>query len=378
MEYAFAYRFLIVSEMNGKTMENYRILVINPGSTSTKVGVFEGETCLYEGTVRHSREELDKFPSIIDQAPMRMELIKSQLKENNIDLASIDGFIGRGGIVKPMLSGTYTVNDKLLYDLENLPSALSHASCLGGVFARELGEEYNKPYFIADPVVVDERTQIAKLTGLPGVERPCVFHCLNQKAVVRRYCKENGKKFDEANVIVAHMGGGITVGAHCRGMVIDVNDGINGEGPYSPERLGGMPVTVVLDLLKEGKYTIDQMGKLCSKAGGFVAHFGTNSALEVENRALAGDEQAKLVFDGVGYNVAKTIGSMAAVLKGEVDAVILTGGLAYSKYLCNYIKEMIGFIAPVCVYPGEGELEALAASAIRVLSGEEKAKEYQG
>ncbi len=359
-------------------MKKYRVLVINPGSTSTKVGVFDGEDCIYEGTVRHSTEELSKYPNIIDQAPMRMELIRNLLKENNIDIATVDAFIGRGGIVKPMRSGTYTVNDKLLYDLEHLPSALSHASCLGGVFARQFGEEYGKPYFIADPVVVDEREQIAKVTGLPGVERNGVFHCLNQKAVARRYCKEHGIRYEDANIIVAHLGGGNTIGAHHHGIVVDVNDGINGEGPFSPERLGGLQVKTVLDLLESGKYTIAEMRTLCSKSGGFVAHFGTNNALEIEKRAMAGDEQASLMFYALGYNVAKTIGEMAVVLKGKVDAIIITGGQGYSKPLCKYIEEMVGFIAPVVVYPGEGELEALAASAIRVLEGEEEAKEYLG
>lgn len=359
-------------------MKNYRVLVINPGSTSTKIGVFEGEECKFEENIRHSTEELSKFTNIVDQAPMRMELIKKCLTDNNCDLDTFDAFIGRGGIVKPMLSGTYAVNDKLFYDLEHLPSALSHASCLGGVFARQLGEEYGKPYFIADPVVVDERDEIAKVTGLPGVERTGVFHCLNQKAVARRYCKEHGKRYEESNVIVAHLGGGNTIGAHRHGVVIDVNDGINGEGPFSPERLGGLQVKTVLDLLEDGTYTISQMRALCSKAGGFVAHFGTNNALEIEKRALAGDEKAALLFYGLGYNVAKTIGEMAVALKGQVDAIIITGGQGYSKPLCKYIEEMVGFIAPVVVYPGEGELEALAASAIRVLSGEEEAKEYLG
>lgn len=359
-------------------MAKHQVLVINPGSTSTKVGVFVGEECIYEDTVRHSTEELAKYSSVVAQAPMRMELIKKRLKEHNIDIACMDAFIGRGGVVRPMKSGTYTVNDKLLYDLENLPTALSHASCLGGIFARELGDEYGKPSFIADPVVVDEREEVAKVTGLPGVERSCVFHCLNQKACARRFAKEQGKRYEETNVIVAHMGGGITVGAHRKGVIIDVNDGLHGEGPYSPERVGGLIVKTVLDLLSSGKYTVDEMYKICSKGGGFVAHFGTNSSMDIEKRAAAGDEQAKLIFDGMGYNIAKTIGQMATVLKGDVDAIILTGGQAYSKDLCNYIKDMVGFIAPVVIYPGEDELQALAASAIRVLDGEEEAKEYLG
>lgn len=356
----------------------YRVLAINPGSTSTKVGVYEGETMVYEGVVRHSAEELKKCGSIIAQAPMRMELIKRLLSEENIDLASIDAFVGRGGIVRPMRSGVYTINDKLLDDLKNLPSAQRHASALGGIFARELGDEYGKPSFIADPVVVDERADIAKVTGLPGVERTCVFHCLNQKASARQYCAEHGKKYDEVSLIVAHMGGGISVGAHENGVVIDVNDGIAGEGPFSPERIGSLPVKLVLDMCFSGEYTKEQLYGFCSKAGGFVAHLGTNSALDVENAMLAGDEKAKMVFEALGYNVAKTIGEMAAVLKGKAEAIILTGGLAYSKPLCNYIAEMVSFMAPVVVYPGESELGALAGSAIRVLSGEENAKEYLG
>ena len=354
----------------------FRILAINPGSTSTKVGVYDGETKVFEGVVRHTAEELAKCGSIIEQAPMRMALIKKLLEEHDVDLATVDAFIGRGGIVKPMLSGVYTVNDALLDDLKNLPSAQRHASALGGIFARQLGDEYNKPSFIADPVVVDERADIAKVTGLPQVERTCVFHCLNQKASARMYCKEHGKKYNEVNLIVAHMGGGITVGAHEKGVVVDVNDGIAGEGPFSPERTGSIPMKLVLDMCYSGEYTKEQLYGFCSKAGGFVAHMNTNSALDVENAMLAGDEKAKKVFDALGYNVAKTIGEMATVLKGTAEAIILTGGLAYSKPLCSYIKERVGFIAPVVVYPGESELEALVGGAIRVLSGEEEARAY--
>ena len=371
-----ALRCNIFHEGRNTMAKQYRILAINPGSTSTKVGVYDGEIKVFEGVVRHTAEELAKCPTIIAQAPMRMELIKNLLKEHNVDLRTVDAFIGRGGIVKPMKSGVYTVNDTLLNDLKTLPSAQRHASALGGIFARQLGDEYGKPCFIADPVVVDERNEIAKVTGLPDVERTCVFHCLNQKASAPMYCKEHGKKYNDVNLIVAHMGGGISVGAHEKGVVIDVNDGIAGEGPFSPERTGGIPVKIVLDMVYSGKYTKEQLYGFCSKAGGFVAHMGTNSALDVERAMLAGDEKAKLIFEALGYNVAKTIGEMATVLKGTAEAIILTGGLAYSKPLCNYIKEMVSFIAPVVVYPGESELEALVGGAIRVLSGEEEARTY--
>lgn len=356
----------------------FRVLAINPGSTSTKVGVYEGETMVYEGVVRHSAEELAKCGGVIEQAPMRMELIRNLLQKENIDLASMDAFVGRGGIVKPMRSGVYTINDKLMDDLKELPSAKRHASALGGIFARQLGEQYGKPSFIADPVVVDERADIAKVSGLPNVERTCIFHCLNQKAIARQYCADHGKSYNDSRLVVAHMGGGVSVGAHENGIVIDVNDAIGGEGPFSPERIGTLPVKTVLDMCFGGEYTKEQLYGFCSKAGGFVAHFGTNSALDVENMVKAGDERAKLVFEALGYGVAKCIGEMATVLKGRVDAIVLTGGLAYSKLLCAYISERVSFIAPIAIYPGESELGALASSAMRVLSGEEDAKEYLG
>ena len=358
--------------------QNYRVLAINPGSTSTKIGVFEGEKLVYEGVVRHTAEEIAAWGGVIAQAPMRMKLIKDLLAKENIDLATMDAFVGRGGIVRPLKSGVYTINEKLLDDLYHLPSASRHASALGGIFAHELGEEYGKPCFIADPVVVDERNDIARVTGLPDVERTCVFHCLNIKATARKYCKEHEKDYNNTNLIVAHMGGGISVAASEKGVVIDVNDAIAGEGPFSPERTGSIHMKLVLDMCFSGDYTKEQLYGFCSKTGGFVAHMGTNSALDVENAMLAGDEKAKMVFEALGYNVAKTIGEMATVLKGNVEAILLTGGLAYSKPLCKYISDMVSFIAPICVYPGESELDALAGSAIRVLSGEEDAKEYLG
>lgn len=359
-------------------MKNYRVLVINPGSTSTKVGVFEGENKIYEDVARHSTEELAQCGSIVEQESMRLKLIHDKLAEANIDLSTMDAFVGRCGIVKPTKSGTYAVNDKLVEDLKTLPSAHRHASALGGLFARSLGEEFGKPSFVADPVTVDERNDIAKVTGLPDVERSGVFHCLNQKASARRYCAEVGKKYNEVNVIVCHMGGGITVGAHEKGIVVDVNDGIAGEGPFSPERIGYLPVKTVLDLCYSGKYTKEELYNFVSKSGGFVAHLGTNSHLEVENKMLEGDETCKRLFEAQAYTVAKYIGEMATVLRGEVEAIILTGGLAYSKPFCELIEERVKFIAPVKRYPGEKELEALAAAAIRVLSGEEEAKEYMG
>ena len=359
--------------------KKFRVMAINPGSTSTKVGVYEGDEMLYEGTVRHSREELQQYPTIYAQKDMRMELVQSLIEENGFKVSEMDAFIGRGGIIRPLKSaGVYTVGEKLLDDLINLPSAQRHASMLGGIIARALGDQYGKPSFIADPVTVDEREDIAKVTGLPNVQRACIFHCLNQKSACRYYCKLNGKKYEDVNLVVAHMGGGISVAAHNHGRIVDVNDTMTGEGPFTPERCGGIAVKAVCDMIFDEGRTRDEIYKMISGKGGLMAHFNTNSAVDVEKMIEAGDEHAKLVYEAMAYNVAKTIGEMAVVLKGEVEAVILTGGMAYSKMLTDYLTEHVKFIAPVAVYPGEGELSALAAGAIRVLSGEEQPKEYLG
>ncbi len=357
--------------------KDYRVLVINPGSTSTKVGVYEGETMLYEGVVRHSRDELSPYPTIISQKDMRLDLVKKLIEENGYTLDEMDAFVGRGGIIRPLFhAGVYTINDRLIDDLINLPSAQRHASALGGIIARGFGDAYGKPSFVVDPVTVDERDEIAKVTGLPFVHRECIFHCLNQKAAARHYCKLNGRRYDEVSVVVAHMGGGISVAAHKNGRIIDVTDTMSGEGPFTPERCGAISAKAVAEMIfDQGKTRAEINGYIAGK-GGLMAHFGTNSALDVERKAEAGDEHAKLIYDAMGYTIAKAVGEMATVLSGKVDAVILTGGLAYSKPLTDYISERVGFIAPIECYPGEGELSALAAGAIRVLTGEEEPREY--
>lgn len=355
----------------------YKILSINPGSTSTKVGVFENENLIFEGTVRHSKEELDKFSVITDQADMRLELITGLLAEKGIDIDSMDAYVGRGGIIAPLASGVYSVNDKMIHDLK-FTKAANHASCLGGLFAKTLSDRNKKPCFVVDPVVVDERPEIAKVSGIPGQDRTCVFHALNQKAVARKYAKENNKEYNNCRLIVAHMGGGITVGAHENGKIIDVNDGFNGEGPFTPERCGGMQVDTIINMCFSGEYTKTDMLAFVNKRGGISAHLNTNDMREVERLYLAGDEKAVLIFSAMAYNVAKEIGAMSAALNGKVEAIILTGGLAYSKVFTKMIIERIGFIAPVTIYPGEDELLALCQGALRVLRGEEKAREYQG
>lgn len=357
--------------------ELYRFLVINPGSTSTKLGIFENETMLLEEVVRYSKGEIDKYDSIVDQKEMRLAKIEQILEERNLDVQSFDAIVGRGGLVEPIESGVYRVNERMLHDLIN-STAASHASSLGGIIAAELGNKINKPAYVVDPIVVDEMDPYAKLTGMPGIERRSVFHALNQKAVARRCAKEMGKKYEDCRFIVAHMGGGITVGAHRYGRVIDVNDGIAGEGPFTPERSGGIPAEPLIRMCFSGAYTEKELIDRVTRRGGMSAYLGTHDLRACERLIKEGDDYAMLVLESMAYQVSKEIGAMVAVLEGRVDGIVLTGGLAYSNRFTGAIKNRVSLIAPVYVYPGEDELKALAEGALRVLRGEEKAKEYDG
>ncbi len=349
-------------------------LIINPGSTSTKIAVFEDETMLFDKTLRHSTEEISKYDSIFDQKDFRKGLILDFLKEENFDIKTLDMVVGRGGLVKPIPGGTYRVSDALVEDLKIGPQG-QHASNLGGVLAREIGDEIGKPSFIVDPVAVDELQPVARVSGIPDIERNSIFHPLNQKAMARRYAKENGKKYEDINVIVAHMGGGVSVGAHKNGKVIDVSNALEGDGAFSPERAGGLPVGPLVRLCYSGKYTEKEMYKRLVGGGGFTAYLGSNDMVEIQERAKT-DKEADLIVDAFIYQVAKDIGSRAAVLEGKVDAIILTGGIAYGKRITDGIAKYVGWIAPVVSYPGEDELLALAQGGLRVLNGEEEAKEY--
>ncbi|WP_449185966.1 butyrate kinase [Zhurongbacter thermophilus] len=354
----------------------YKILVINPGSTSTKVALFEDEKKLWQETVRHDPAEIQKFDRIADQYEFRKNTILRLLEEKGVSLQEIDAFVGRGGLLKPMEGGTYRVNEKMLDDLRNRPMG-EHASNLGALIAYELAQEAGgKPAFIVDPVVVDEMVDIARPTGWPEFQRKSIFHALNQRAIARKWAREQGKDYKDVNVVVAHMGGGISIGAHKQGRVIDVNNALDGEGPMSPERSGTLPVYSLAKLCFEGKYDKKTMLKKIKGQGGWVAHLGTSNAIEIEKDVEAGDEKAQLVVGATAYQVAKWIGHMAAALEGKVDAILLTGGLAYFKWFVDKIKEHAEWIAPIYVYPGEMEMEALALGALRVLKGEEEAKEY--
>ena len=353
-----------------------KILAINPGSTSTKVALFENTTPLVELTLRHSAEELSRFKSVMDQFDFRKQIIFDALAESRVDIHSLDAVIGRGGLIRPIPSGVYEVNDALEEDLRHSPIG-EHASNLGGLIAREIAREAGTRAFIADPVVVDELQPVARICGLPEVKRISIFHALNQKAIARIYAKKMGRKYEEMNLVIAHLGGGISVGAHRKGEVIDVNNALDGDGPFSPERAGSIPSAALADLCFSGKYTRKEIEKMLCGKGGLVALLGTNDTRETMRRMEHGDKEARIIMEAMCYNVAKWIGSMAVVLKGEIDAIILTGGIAHSGQICRMITEQVAFLAPVVVMAGENELEALAANALRVIEGEEAAKIYK-
>ncbi len=350
-------------------------LIINPGSTSTKIGVFEDETLLFEETLRHSTEEIAQFEKIVDQKDFRRGIIENLLKEKNFDINSLDMVVGRGGMLKPIPGGTYAVTDDLLEDLK-IGVQGPHASNLGGILAREIGDSIGKPSYIVDPVVVDELDPIFRYSGVPELPRTSVFHALNQKAVAKRYAKESGKAYDTLNLIVVHMGGGVSVGAHKMGRVVDVFNALDGDGAFSPERAGAVPSGALIKMCFSGKYTQQEVYKKFVGGGGFNAYCNTNDMRDVDKMVDNGDKKAEEVREAFIAQVAKDIGSMACVLKGKVDQIIMTGGIAYDKAVIEGLKERAGWIAPVTVYPGEDELMALVQGGLRVLNGEEEPMVY--
>ena len=354
----------------------YKILTINPGSTSTKVAVFENDKELFSTTLRHSSEEIGRYKTILDQLDFRREVILAAIKESGLELTELDAVIGRGGLLKPIPSGTYEVNEQMIEDIKERPAG-QHASNLGALLAAEIAKLAGVNAYIADPVVVDELQDVARLSGIPSLERQSIFHALNQKAVARVYADKIGKPYEELNLVVAHMGGGISIGAHRKGLVVDVNNALDGEGPFSPERAGTVPALAFAKMCFSGEYTLAEVTKMINGKGGVVAHLNSNDMRDVEARYNAGDQKAILVSDAMAYGVGKFIGQMIAVLKGDVDAVILTGGIAYDKNVVGYIKGMIEPMAKVVVMPGENELEALAMNAQRVLEGKLTPKVYE-
>lgn len=352
-----------------------RILAVNPGATSTKYAVFDDEKVILKKVVEHQGTALAAFTRVFDQCQYRSDLITDALKEANIPLASLQAVVGRGGLLKPMVGGTYAVNEKMLEDLKKAERG-EHASNLGAAIAYNLADTLGIPAFIVDPVSVDELQPVARISGFPELERTSMCHALNMKAVARKVAADLGKRYDEVNVVVAHLGTGVSLSAHSGGKMIDIVDGKE-EGAFAPDRCGGLPASQLVKLCYSGKYTFEELrGKLFG-SGGLYAYLGTKDARDVEKLADAGNEQAELLLQALSYQVAKEIGSLATVLSGKVDRVILTGGIAYSKRIVTDISGRVGFIAPIVVIPGEEELESLTSGARRVLNGEEQARIYQ-
>lgn len=351
------------------------ILVINPGATSTKVAVFTGETGIFQTTVEHSDADLAGFGSVFEQYPYRLEVVLASLRQAGIALEGLTAVAGRGGLLKPLAGGTYAVNQLMVNDLQSAERG-EHASNLGGVMAYNLAQSLGIPAYITNPVTVDEFDPVARISGLPELERQSFSHALNMKAVAKRLAAEMGKSYAELNVIVAHLGTGVSVTPHTGGRMIDVNNAME-EGPFSLDRCGGLPASQLVKLCYSGKYTFREMKEKLVGKGGVYAYLGTKDVREIEARAAQGDIEADQVLTAFTYQVAKEIGAMAAVLCGKVERIILTGGIANSQRVVGAITQRVEFIAPVVVMPGEGEMEALAAGAFAALTGREQAQEYR-
>lgn len=352
-----------------------KILVINPGATSTKMALFEDETLLSKEIVRHTESTIREFETLEDQIPMRSELVLNFLKKCNVQLSDITGFIGRGGLMKPVDSGIYEVSQEMLSDLSSNRFG-EHASNLGGIIAHNLAATVHKKAYIADPIVVDEMSSVAKISGLNGISRRPVWHALNQKAVGRKYAEKIGCKYEELNLIIAHLGGGISVGLHKRGKVRDVNNALDGDGPFSPERTGSISAGAVYELAFSGQYTIEQLRKLNHGFGGLVSYLNTNDAEEIAGMVSEGHVFAKQVLKAMVYQIAKEIGSLYAVTRGNLDAIIITGGLAHNQAVLLPLLEYLDHLGDVVVYPGQEELEALGYYMYMLLSNQIKANIY--
>lgn len=349
----------------------YKILAINPGSTSTKIAVYEETKELFKKSIEHSNEEIGKYKNIADQYEMRYEAIINVLKKMDFNVNELSAVVGRGGLLPPVKSGAYKVNESMVERLAKKP-LVEHASNLGAIIANEIAKPLGIPAFIYDSVSVDELDDIAKISGMADIKRESFSHTLNMRAVAIKIAEKLGKAYEETNLIVAHLGGGISISVHNKGKIVDIVG--DDEGPFSPERAGRVPCKRLIEMCyKNDKNT---MKKKLRGEGGLVSLLGTNSAIEVEKRIENGDEKAKLIYEAMAYGIAKGIGELATVVDGNVDAVIITGGIAYSKIMTEWIKKKVQFIAPVEIVPGENELEALAFGTLRVLKGEEKAHEY--
>ena len=356
-------------------MTNKHVLAINPGSTSTKIAVFRDEEKILGQSISHSAEDLAPFARIIDQHHFRQKVILGFLKEHAFDVNGLAAVVGRGGLLGPMASGTYLVNDEMTAYLKNTKT--EHASNLGALLASDIARPVGIDAFIVDPVTVDELIPLARITGLPEIPRISIFHALNQKAAAREAAKKLGKPYESCRLIVAHLGGGISVGAHIDGKVVDVNNALNGDGPFAPERAGSLPSWSLVELATSGRYDLATLKKMITGKGGIVAHLNVNDMRKVEDMVKAGDREAILVFEAMAYNVAKEIGALAAVLEGKIDAIVLTGGIAFDAYFVELIRRRVEFMAQLIILPGEDEMSALALGALRVLREEEKPRQWK-
>ena len=356
---------------------SYRILAINPGSTSTKIAVFYSNELVFSKSISHDAETLKQYGGVDDQLHYRKDMVEQALRENGIDLTDIDVFVGRGGGLVPICGGTYVINEKLL-EHARLGTAGKHPAQLAAQICELFSQQTGAPAYVVNPPDVDEFDDISRLTGLSDVFRESRIHTLNQKEVAIRYCNEQNRDYHSSRLIVCHVGGGISVTAHCNGRMIDSNDIMNGDGPMTPTRSGALPAIAVIQMAYSGKYTEKQLKERINKNGGFMDHLGTADAREVEARIEKGDAYAKLVYDAMIYQIAKCIGAYACSLRGQVDAILLTGGMAHSEYLTGKLGEYICWIAPVEIRAGEFEMEALAAGVVRVLEGQETVLIYSG
>ena len=354
-----------------------KILVVNPGSTSTKMAVYDDEKPILLRNITHTAEELAPFDAITEQQDFRRQLVLDELQRSDIPL-EFDAVIGRGGLVKPIAGGVYEINNQMVEDTLHGCVMHNHACNLGCLIAHEIAATIpGCRAFIADPGVVDELTPLARISGSPLMPRICIWHALNQRAIARRYARGIGREYEDLNLIICHLGGGISVAAHEHGRAIDANNALDGEGPFSPERAGSLPAADLIRLCYSGKYTEKQLLKRIAGQAGLTAHLGTNNMREILQRIKDGDEHAQLLVDAMLYHTAKQIASEAAVLCGQIDAILLTGGMALSDYIVSELRRRIGFLAPVYTFPGEDEMEALALNALAVLQGKRQAKIYK-
>lgn len=352
---------------------SYKILAINPGSTSTKIALYENDNEVFCKTLNHPVEEIEKFNKIKDQFEMRKELVLSFLKENNYDINELDAVVGRGGMLPPVKSGAYKVNEVMVDRLKNNP-VFEHASNLGALIAYEIANPLGIPAYIYDSVRIDEMKDIARISGMPDIPRTSTSHALNSRAMIFKAAKKHNKTYSDMNFIVAHLGGGISLSVYEKGRLVDIVS--DDEGPFSPERAGRVPCKGLIDLCYSGKFDKRTMQKKLVGNGGLKAYLNTVDAREVEKMISEGNEEAKLVYEAMAYQIAKAIGELATVVDGEVDAIIITGGIAYSDMLTSLIKKHVKFIAPVEIMPGENEMESLVLGTLRVLKGEEAARDY--